>query len=177
MQVKTISGAVRNPYMCSEFGTASSYPLLVREPVQSGQIWHNHSVGWKSFGWATCSKKHWQERVCMNTKLRKMHYKITIYWIQKLSLAITINALPNPEIQSRINKGCPIIPILSRISPVTSINTYLFKIHQNIILHLSLGLPGSLFPVSWPAKLFSSTLVTCLVPLNLVDLSMQTILG
>ena len=40
----------------------------------------------------------------------------------------------NPEVQCRIHKGSPIIPILSRINPITRIDTYLFKVHSNIVL-------------------------------------------
>ena len=31
-------------------------------------------------------------------------------------------------------KGSPIIPILSRINPIIRIDTYLFKVHSNIVL-------------------------------------------
>ena len=31
-----------------------------------------------------------------------------------------------PEVQCRIHKGSPIIPILSRINPITRIDSYLF---------------------------------------------------
>ena len=40
----------------------------------------------------------------------------------------------NPEVQCRIHKGSPIIPILSRINPIPRIDTYLFKVHFNIVL-------------------------------------------
>ena len=40
----------------------------------------------------------------------------------------------NPEVQCRIHKGSPIIPILSRINPIPHIDTYLFKVHFNIVL-------------------------------------------
>ena len=39
----------------------------------------------------------------------------------------------NPEVQCRIYKGSPIIPILSRINPITRIDTYLFKVHSNTV--------------------------------------------
>ena len=47
------------------------------------------------------------------------------------------NSLPglwNPEVQRRIHKGPPIIHILSQINPITRIDTYLFKVHSNIVL-------------------------------------------
>ena len=31
-----------------------------------------------------------------------------------------------------IHKGSPIIPILSRINPITRIDTYLFKVHSTV---------------------------------------------
>ena len=46
-----------------------------------------------------------------------------------------------PEVQCRIHKGSPIIPILSRINPITRINPintyeYLFKVHSNTGVYL-----------------------------------------
>ena len=49
-----------------------------------------------------------------------------------------------PEVQYRIHKDSPIIPNLSRINPIRRMNTYLFKMHSNIVF---LGLPNGLFPV------------------------------
>ena len=40
----------------------------------------------------------------------------------------------NLEVQLCILKGSPIIPILSRINPIPQIDTYLFKVHSNIVL-------------------------------------------
>ena len=40
----------------------------------------------------------------------------------------------DPEVQWPIHKGSPIIPILSRINPIPRIDTYLFKVHSNILL-------------------------------------------
>ena len=45
-----------------------------------------------------------------------------------------IYGLRNPEVQCRIHKGSPIIPILSRINQITRIDTYLFKVYSNIVL-------------------------------------------
>ena len=39
----------------------------------------------------------------------------------------------NPEVQCRIHKGSPVVPILSRINPLARIDTYFFKIHSNIV--------------------------------------------
>ena len=53
----------------------------------------------------------------------------------------------NLQVQCRILKGCPITPFLSRINPIPRIDTYLFKIHSNIILHLLLALPKGFLQV------------------------------
>ena len=46
---------------------------------------------------------------------------------------ILVYGLWNPGVQCRIHKGSPIIPILSQINPITRIDTYLFKVHSNIV--------------------------------------------
>ena len=61
-------------------------------------------------------------------------------------------------------------------------NTYLFKVHSNIVFHLRLGLPKGLFPVGLPVNILkallpSSILATCPAHLNLLDLITLTILG
>ena len=53
----------------------------------------------------------------------------------------------DPEDQYQIHKGSPVFPILSRINPIPRIDIYLFKIHYNIVLPISPGLPKRLFPV------------------------------
>ena len=40
----------------------------------------------------------------------------------------------NPEVQRRIHKSSPTIPIVSRNNTIPRIDTYLFKIHSNIVL-------------------------------------------
>ena len=45
-----------------------------------------------------------------------------------------LHGLWNLEVQYRIHKGSPIIPILSQINPISLIDTYLFKVHSNIVL-------------------------------------------
>ena len=47
---------------------------------------------------------------------------------------IYIYGLWNPEVQCRIHKGSTITPILSRINSITRNDTYLFKVHSNIVL-------------------------------------------
>ena len=74
----------------------------------------------------------------------------------------------SPEVQCRIHKGSQIIPILSRINLIHSIDTYLFKNHFNIIFQPCLGLPRGLFREGLPVKMLkeflpSSILVLCLI--------------
>ena len=46
-----------------------------------------------------------------------------------------------------IHKGSPIIPILSRINPIPSIDTYFLRSIQILSSHLRIGLPRGLSPV------------------------------
>jgi len=84
--------------------------------------------------------------------------------IQILTSGLTnqLHGLCNPEVQCRIHKGSPIIPILSRINTIPRIDTYLFKVHSNIVLPptVCLGLPKGLFPVGLPTFLHSGYM-TC----------------
>ena len=64
----------------------------------------------------------------------------------------------NLEVQCRLHKGSPIIPILNRIYPIPLIDTYLFKVHFNIVPHLRLGLPKGLFPVELTVKILKALL-------------------
>ena len=82
-----------------------------------------------------------------------------------------------PHSQGLSNKS-----ILSRINPIIRIDTYLFKVHSNIDLPSSLGLPNGLFPVGLPVKILktlppSSIMATCPAHLNLLDLIPLPILG
>ena len=88
----------------------------------------------------------------------------------------------NPEVQCRIHKGSPTIPILTRINPVLLNDTYLFEVYSNIVLPSMPSLPKVLFPVGLPIKILkanlpSSILATCPAHLNLLDLITLTILG
>ena len=56
----------------------------------------------------------------------------------------------------RIQKGSPTIPILSRINPIPRIDTYFFKFHFIIVLHLRL--PKGIFPVCVPVKILKAFL-------------------
>ena len=73
-------------------------------------------------------------------------------------------------------------PYPDRINPTTRIDTYLFKVHSNIVFPSTLGLPKGLFPVGLPVKILkdllpSPILATCPAHLNLLDLITLTILG
>jgi hypothetical protein len=86
------------------------------------------------------------------------------------------------EVQSRIHKGSPIIPILNQINPIPRIDTYFFKIRSNIVITNRLDLPKGLFPVGASVKILkallpSSILATCPAHFNLLDLFTLTILG
>ena len=45
-----------------------------------------------------------------------------------------LHGLWNREVQCRIHKASPIIPIQSRINPIPRIDTYFFKVDSNIVL-------------------------------------------
>ena len=83
------------------------------------------------------------------------------------------------EFQCHIHKGSPIIPILSRINLIPRIDTYLSKVHSNIVLPST---PTGHFPVGLPVKILKALLLSCIlatypVHLNLLDLITLTILG
>ena len=84
-----------------------------------------------------------------------------------------------PEVQCRIHKGSPIIPILSRINPIPQFSSRPILILSS---HLLLGLPKGLFPVGLPVNILKALLpsfirATCPAHLNLLDLFTLTILG
>ena len=89
-----------------------------------------------------------------------------------------------PEVQCRIHKGSPIIPILSRINPIPRIDTISARFILILSSHLHLGLPKGLFPVDLPVKILkallpSSILATCsayLILLDLISLTLLTLL-
>ena len=61
------------------------------------------------------------------------------------------------------SQGSPIIPILSQINPIPRIETYFFKIHYNIFLHLCLGLPKGLSPAGVTVKILKTFLTSCIL--------------
>ena len=99
-----------------------------------------------------------------------------------LILTNLLYGLWNLEVQCRIHKGPPIIPILSRISLIPHIDTYFFKIYSDIVLPSMLRSHKGLFPAGVPVKILkvylsSSILATCPAHLNLLDLITLNILG
>ena len=61
------------------------------------------------------------------------------------------------------SQGSSIIPILNRIAPIDSIDTYFFKSMLILSSHLRLGLPKTLFPVGVPVKILKALLPSPLI--------------
>ena len=62
------------------------------------------------------------------------------------------------EVQCHIQKGSPIIPILSLMNPITHIDTYLIEVLVILSSHLRVGLPKGLFPVGLSVKILKELL-------------------
>jgi hypothetical protein len=73
----------------------------------------------------------------------------------KMTLTNYLHGLWNPEVQCRIHKGSPIIPILSRINPFARISLRSILILSS---HLRLGLTKNLFPVGLSVKMLKAPL-------------------
>ena len=63
-----------------------------------------------------------------------------------------------PEGSNHIQKGSPIVPILSRINPIPHIDSYFLKVLLILSFHLRIGLPKGLFPVGLPDKILKALL-------------------
>jgi hypothetical protein len=66
----------------------------------------------------------------------------------------------NPKAYDRVHKSPPLVPILSQIDPVHITQFYFSKIHFNIILPPSPGLPSGLFPFGFPTNILYTFLFT-----------------
>jgi hypothetical protein len=62
------------------------------------------------------------------------------------------NILWNWNVYYLIHKSLPQVPLLSEMNSVHAIKSYFPKIHFNIILPGTLGLPSGLFPSGFPTK-------------------------
>jgi len=87
-----------------------------------------------------------------------------------------------PKNHYRIHKCPPPAPVLGQIDQVHALTSHCLKIHLNIILQLSLGLPVGLFPSGFPTKtlytpVLSPKRATCPAHLILLDLITRTLMG
>jgi hypothetical protein len=87
----------------------------------------------------------------------------------------------NPRGHYRIHKSLPLVPITSQITLVHITPSYFSKTHFNIIPHLHLCLPNSLFPSGFATKILyvflSPMCATYPAYLILLDLIILSIFG
>jgi len=67
----------------------------------------------------------------------------------------------NPKVHYRNHERPTPVPILSHLDPVHTSTTHFLKIHLNIILPFTPGLPSDLFPLSFPHQkpVYASTVL------------------
>ena len=92
------------------------------------------------------------------------------------SMINKLHGLWNPEVQSRISKGPPIIPILSRINPVPHIDTYSLRSILIFSSHLRLGLPKGLFPSGESVKILKELLPSSFLATGPAHLSLLSMI-
>ena len=125
------------------------------------------------FFWNTANKNIFYHQINLDLKQREITYHSSKH-------ANKLHVLWNTEVQCRIHKGSPIIPILSRINPIPRMIPIPLRSIVILSSHLRLGLPKSLFPAGLPITIFktpSYILATWPAHLNLLDLITLTIFG
>jgi hypothetical protein len=87
----------------------------------------------------------------------------------------------NPEAHYHVNKGLPLVSILSQMNPVHIPQSYFSKVNFYIISHLQLGLSYGLFPSGFHIKTECTPHLpqACYIPahLTLLDLIILIIFG
>ena len=87
----------------------------------------------------------------------------------------------NPKVHYCTHKRPPTVSVLGQPNPVHIPTSHFLKIHNNIILHLSLGLSIGLFPSGFPTKTLYTPIpspihAACRAHLIILDFITQTIL-
>ena len=95
-------------------------------------------------------------------------------WIADSSSAIQQNF---PILCNQVSNNSPLVPVQRKIDPVHTVPYDFCKTHFNIIPHLHLDLPCSLFPSGFPAKMLSAFLFYPISACLILDLITQIIPG
>ena len=88
----------------------------------------------------------------------------------------------NSKVPHHTHKWPPSVPILSQLHPAPTTPSDFLKIHLNIILTFTSGLPNGLFPSGFPTNTLCTPLsspirATCPAHLIRLDFTTRTILG